>query len=164
MLGILLSVIMWELVKALGSVVPFPFNTSDTTMPNVWTMVNGAFQPEMRGSSTTVLQAVMMAAGYSLLIAMGGFIIGVSVGLLLAITMQRFAFMERGLLPFVIAGCVVLHLWALHTAGQNNPVGILIPKDREKKDMLPFHPYFTVKDGFAIIDRGLELTDAVFEG
>lgn len=43
MLGILLSVIMWELVKAVGSVVPFPFNTSDTTMPNVWTMVNGAF-------------------------------------------------------------------------------------------------------------------------
>ena len=55
------------------------------------------------------------------------------------------------LLPFAILGCVVLHLWALHSAGQNNPVGILIPKDREKKDTLPFHPYFTVKDGFAII-------------
>ena len=107
LLGILLAMIMWELVKAVGSVVPFPFNTSDTTMPNVWTMVNGAFQPEMRGSSTTVLQAVMTAAGYSLMIAMGGFIIGVSVGLLLAITMQRFAFMERGLLPFVIASQTV---------------------------------------------------------
>ena len=65
-------------------------------------------------------------------------------------TLNRF-FSLHYLLPFVIAGCVVLHLWALHTAGQNNPVGILIPKDREKKDMLPFHPYFTVKDGFAII-------------
>ncbi|MEY4554942.1 MAG: hypothetical protein RL093_61, partial [Pseudomonadota bacterium] len=65
-------------------------------------------------------------------------------------TLNRF-FSLHYLLPFVIAGCVVLHLWALHAAGQNNPVGILIPKDREKKDTLPFHPYFTVKDGFAII-------------
>ncbi len=65
-------------------------------------------------------------------------------------TLNRF-FSLHYLLPFVIAGCVVLHLWALHVAGQNNPVGILIPKDREKKDMVPFHPYFTVKDGFAII-------------
>jgi ubiquinol-cytochrome c reductase cytochrome b subunit len=65
-------------------------------------------------------------------------------------TLNRF-FSLHYLLPFAIAGCVVLHLWALHTAGQNNPVGILIPKDRQKKDTLPFHPYYTVKDGFALI-------------
>ncbi|KRA22960.1 cytochrome b [Brevundimonas sp. Root608] len=65
-------------------------------------------------------------------------------------TLNRF-FSLHYLLPFVIAGCVVLHLWALHHAGQNNPVGILIPKDRQAKDTVPFHPYFTVKDGFAII-------------
>ncbi|MBU1383374.1 MAG: cytochrome b N-terminal domain-containing protein [Alphaproteobacteria bacterium] len=65
-------------------------------------------------------------------------------------TLNRF-FSLHYLLPFVIAGCVVLHLWALHAAGQNNPVGVLIPKDRTAKDTLPFHPYFTVKDGFAII-------------
>ena len=65
-------------------------------------------------------------------------------------TLNRF-FSLHYLLPFAILGCVVLHLWALHSAGQNNPVGILIPKDRAKKDLLPFHPYFTVKDGFAII-------------
>ena len=65
-------------------------------------------------------------------------------------TLNRF-FSLHYLLPFVIAGCVVLHLWALHAAGQNNPVGILIPKERTAKDTVPFHPYFTVKDGFAII-------------
>jgi ubiquinol-cytochrome c reductase cytochrome b subunit len=65
-------------------------------------------------------------------------------------TLNRF-FSLHYLLPFVIFGVVVLHLWALHTAGQNNPVGILIPKDREKKDTVPFHPYYTVKDGFALI-------------
>ena len=65
-------------------------------------------------------------------------------------TLNRF-FSLHYLLPFVILGCVVLHLWALHTSGQNNPVGILIPKDRHAKDMVPFHPYYTVKDGFAVI-------------
>jgi len=65
-------------------------------------------------------------------------------------TLNRF-FSLHYLLPFAIAGCVVLHLWALHHAGQNNPVGILIPKDRMAKDTVPFHPYYTVKDGFAVI-------------
>jgi ubiquinol-cytochrome c reductase cytochrome b subunit len=65
-------------------------------------------------------------------------------------TLNRF-FSLHYLLPFVIAGVVVLHLWALHTAGQNNPVGIMIPKERLKQDTVPFHPYYTVKDGFAIL-------------
>ncbi|MDP3494196.1 MAG: cytochrome b/b6, partial [Hyphomonadaceae bacterium] len=52
-------------------------------------------------------------------------------------------------LPFVIAGVVVLHIWALHVPGNNNPTGVSV-KD-VKKDTLPFHPYYTVKDGFAII-------------
>ena len=65
-------------------------------------------------------------------------------------TLNRF-FSLHYLLPFVIAGIVFLHVWALHTAGQNNPVGIMIPKSRLKQDTLPFHPYFTVKDGFAIL-------------
>ncbi|MBX7249500.1 MAG: cytochrome b/b6 [Caulobacteraceae bacterium] len=65
-------------------------------------------------------------------------------------TLNRFYSLHY-LLPFVIAGVVVLHLWALHTAGQNNPVGIMIPKERLKQDTVPFHPYYTVKDGFAIL-------------
>jgi len=65
-------------------------------------------------------------------------------------TLNRF-FSLHYLLPFVIFGVVVLHLWALHTSGQNNPVGILIPKERTAKDMIPFHPYYTVKDGFALL-------------
>lgn len=105
--GAALTVFMWELVKWLGTVVSLPFRTDDTAMPHVWTMVEGFGQPEVRGSDTTVLQAVTSAALYSLLISMGGFAIGVSIGLLLAIVMQRFAFMERGLLPFVIASQTV---------------------------------------------------------
>ena len=63
-------------------------------------------------------------------------------------TLNRF-FSLHYLLPFVIAGIVVLHIWALHVPGNNNPTGVSV-KD-VKKDTVPFHPYYTVKDGFAIL-------------
>jgi ubiquinol-cytochrome c reductase cytochrome b subunit len=63
-------------------------------------------------------------------------------------TLNRFLSLHY-LLPFVIAGIVVLHIWALHVPGNNNPTGVEV-KDVEK-ETLPFHPYYTVKDGFAII-------------
>ena len=43
----------------------------------------------------------------------------------------------------------MLHVWALHVPGNNNPTGVSV-KD-VKKDTVPFHPYYTVKDGFAIV-------------
>ena len=61
-------------------------------------------------------------------------------------TLNRF-FSLHYLLPFVIAGVVVLHVWALHVAGQNNPTGV---DPKSKHDTLPFTPYATVKDGFAM--------------
>jgi ubiquinol-cytochrome c reductase cytochrome b/c1 subunit len=61
-------------------------------------------------------------------------------------TLNRF-FSLHYLLPFVIAGVVVLHVWALHIAGQNNPAGI---EPRTDKDTVPFTPYATIKDSFAI--------------
>ncbi|HKT54770.1 MAG TPA: cytochrome b/b6 [Caulobacteraceae bacterium] len=51
------------------------------------------------------------------------------------------------LLPFVIAGVVVLHIWALHVPGNSNPLGVNV---KSKADTLPFHPYYTVKDAFGI--------------
>ena len=105
--GIVLIAIMWELTKLLGTVIELPFNSSDQAMPHIWTMFSAFSMPEVRGSETTVFQAVLSAATYSLLLALGGFVVGVSVGLLLAIIMQRFFFLERGLLPFVIASQTV---------------------------------------------------------
>ena len=105
--GVVLIAIMWELTKFVGTVIQLPFNTSDQAMPHVWTMLSGFTAPEVRGSETTVFQAVVSAATYSFTLALGGFVIGVTVGLILAIVMQRFLFMERGLLPFVIASQTV---------------------------------------------------------
>lgn len=105
--GILLIACMWELTKFVGTIIDLPFNSSDQAMPHIWTMFSAFTMPEVRGSETTVFQAVLSAATYSLLLALGGFVIGVSFGLLLAIIMQRFLFFERGLLPFVIASQTV---------------------------------------------------------
>ena len=63
-------------------------------------------------------------------------------------TLNRFYSLHY-LLPFVIAGVVILHIWALHVPGNGNPTGVSV-KD-VKKDTVPFHPYYTVKDGFAIV-------------
>ncbi|WP_294324278.1 cytochrome b/b6 [uncultured Sphingomonas sp.] len=48
------------------------------------------------------------------------------------------------LLPFVIAGVIVLHIWALHIPGSNNPTGVEV---KGPQDTVPFHPYYTAKDG-----------------
>ena len=62
-------------------------------------------------------------------------------------TLNRFYSLHY-LLPFVIAAVVVLHIWALHVPGNNNPTGVNV---KSQEDTVPFHPYYTVKDGFGIM-------------
>jgi len=51
------------------------------------------------------------------------------------------------LLPFVIAAVVILHIWALHIPGSSNPTGVEV---KSESDTVPFHPYYTAKDGFGL--------------
>ncbi|MFZ1680684.1 MAG: cytochrome b N-terminal domain-containing protein [Rhizobiaceae bacterium] len=62
-------------------------------------------------------------------------------------TLNRF-FSLHYLLPFMIAGVVVLHVWALHVTGQTNPTGI---EPKSSTDTVPFTPHATVKDAFAMV-------------
>jgi ubiquinol-cytochrome c reductase cytochrome b subunit len=62
-------------------------------------------------------------------------------------TLNRF-FSLHYLLPFVIAGVVILHIWALQIPGSNNPLGI---DPKGPQDTLPFHPYYTVKDLVGVV-------------
>lgn len=62
-------------------------------------------------------------------------------------TLNRF-FSLHYLLPFVIVGVVILHIWALHQFGSNNPKGIDVKKGSQ--DLIPFHPFYTIKDLFGI--------------
>jgi ubiquinol-cytochrome c reductase cytochrome b subunit len=49
------------------------------------------------------------------------------------------------LLPFVIVGVVVLHIWALHIPGSSNPTGVEV---KSESDTVPFYPFFIAKDGW----------------
>ena len=62
------------------------------------------------------------------------------------VTLNRF-FSLHFLLPFVILGVVMLHIWALHVVGQNNPTGLDI---KTKSESVPMMPYAIMKDAFAM--------------
>ncbi|GER07281.1 cytochrome b [Iodidimonas muriae] len=61
-------------------------------------------------------------------------------------TLKRF-FSLHYLLPFVITGVVILHIWALHLPGSNNPLGIDV---KGPQDQVPFHPFYTAKDALGV--------------
>ena len=68
-------------------------------------------------------------------------------------TLNRF-FSLHYLLPFVILGLVILHIWAFHTTGNNNPTGVEVrrtSKEDAEKDTVPFWPYYVIKDMFALV-------------
>ena len=58
-------------------------------------------------------------------------------------TLNRF-YSVHYVLPFLIAGVSIIHLVLLHKEGSNNPIG------NDTSDILPFYPYFFVKDVFAL--------------
>ena len=65
------------------------------------------------------------------------------------------------LLPFVILGVVILHIWALHIPGSSNPTGVEV---KSESDTVPFHPYYTAKDGFGLAVFLLIYTAVLFFG
>ena len=67
-------------------------------------------------------------------------------------TLVRF-FSLHYLLPFVLVGLTVVHIWAFHHTGNNNPTGVEVRRDdlaTAKKDAVPFHPFYTIKDAYAL--------------
>ncbi|QVL46240.1 MAG: cytochrome bc complex cytochrome b subunit [Methylophilaceae bacterium] len=71
-------------------------------------------------------------------------------------TLNRFFAFHVIALPLVLLGLVMVHLVALHEVGSNNPDGIEIKENKDKKtgiplDGIPFHPYYTVKDIVGVV-------------
>ncbi|MGH1426750.1 MAG: cytochrome b [Arenicella sp.] len=70
-------------------------------------------------------------------------------------TLNRFFALHVIALPLVLCLLVFLHMVALHQVGSNNPDGIDVDhlKDEDGKylDMIPFHPYYTVKDLVGVV-------------
>jgi len=85
---------------------------------------------------TNLFSAIPFVGGSIVEWLWGGFSVGNA-------TLNRF-FSLHYLMPFVIAGLVIVHLSLLHKDGSNNPLGI-----NTNVDTIPFYPYFYVKDLYA---------------
>ena len=108
--GVVLLAALWEIYKAIGpaagvvvgQVTVLP-RTSDLAMPHLWTMFARLGEPVIASSGSPVLWlAVLKAAGFTLGIAAVGWVIGVIVGFLLAMLMQRLRTAESALLPWIV--------------------------------------------------------------
>ena len=107
-LGLVVLIALWEGYKAVGNpdgtvlfgvrVLP---RADDLSMPHVSDMLSRLGRPELTGGRP-VWQVVLSASLFTLGITTAGFLAGAVVGLLLAVAMQRFRVIERGLLPYVI--------------------------------------------------------------
>ena len=73
-------------------------------------------------------------------------------------TLQRFYSLHY-LLPFVLVGIVILHVWALHVTGQGNPTGVEV---KSGQDTVAFTPFATLKDAFALSVFFIVFTAFVF--
>ena len=89
---------------------------------------------------TNLFGAIPVVGDYLLALLWGGFSVDNP-------TLNRL-FSLHYLVPFLIAGVVVLHIWALHVPGNNNPLGIDV---KGPQDTVTFHPYYTMKDTFAVV-------------
>jgi NitT/TauT family transport system permease protein len=106
--GVLIFVLLWEGYKVVGNpdgtvlfgvrVLP---RADDLSMPHLWTVLQRLGRPELTGGRPVGL-VVLQACLFTLGITAVGFLVGAVVGLLLAVAMQRFRLVERGLLPYVI--------------------------------------------------------------
>jgi ubiquinol-cytochrome c reductase cytochrome b subunit len=69
-------------------------------------------------------------------------------------TLNRFFSFHVIAVPLVLLGLVAAHIIALHEVGSNNPDGVEIKAKKDAKgiplDGIPFHPYYTVHDIFAV--------------
>ena len=109
-LAVVVVCVLWEAYKAVGPedggsiggarVLP---RSDDASMPHVWEVLRRFGRPETGGTaSDPVFVAVLQAVWFTFRLAMVGLLIGLVVGFLLALVMQRFRLAEQGLLPYVV--------------------------------------------------------------
>lgn len=121
-LGVVSVLLLWELYKFLGpaegvvigatagqagsGVMILP-RTHDRAMPHVWDMVARLFASTSGGQTPPLWVSVASAAAVTLGIAAVGWLIGVVVGAVLGLAMQRWRLVEWGLLPWVVVSQIV---------------------------------------------------------
>ncbi len=108
--GIVALGILWEAYKALGPadgvvvagirVLP---RTSDLAMPHLWDMAGRMLEPVTRAEGADPLWLeIVLAASLTLGLAAAGWVVGVAVGIGLALVMQRWRLAESAMLPWIV--------------------------------------------------------------
>ncbi len=121
-LGVVAVAVIWELYKLLGpaegvtigqvegetgsGVMILP-RTHDRAMPHIWSMIARLGDPTSGGATPPLFVTVAQAALVTLGMAAVGWVIGVTVGMLLGLVMQRWKLLEWGLLPWVVVSQIV---------------------------------------------------------
>ncbi|MFC9439744.1 ABC transporter permease [Nocardia sp. NPDC057030] len=108
---LVLVLALWEVVKlvvpergvSIGDQRILP-RTGDGALPHVWSVVTVLGE---RDNSGTVGETLLRTAGFTFGLALLALLIGTVVGVALAILMQRFGWVERGLLPYIIVSQTV---------------------------------------------------------
>lgn len=106
--GVAIFVVLWEGYKVVGNpdgtvlfgvrVLP---RADDLSMPHLWTVLQRLGRPELTGGRPVWI-VVLRACAFTLGITAVGFLVGTLFGFVLAVLMQQFRIVERGLLPYVI--------------------------------------------------------------
>ncbi len=110
LLGIVVLGLVWELYKALGPedgvvvggarVLP---RTTDLAMPHLWEMAARLAEPVTRADGARPLWLeIVLAAALTLGIAAAGWVVGVVIGIALALVMQRWRLAESAMLPWIV--------------------------------------------------------------
>jgi NitT/TauT family transport system permease protein len=120
--GILAVAVIWELYKFFGPAEGFVVGdtagetgsglmllprTNDRAMPHIWEMFARLFQSTSGGDTPPLIVSVVSAALLTLGIAAVGWVIGVAVGMLLGLVMQRWRLAEWGILPWIVVSQTV---------------------------------------------------------
>ena len=113
-LAFALVALLWEGYKAVGpqaggrvlGIRLLP-RTADRAMPHIADMIKRLGDPEVRGGAHSVLSVVADATLYSVRVALAAFVIGSALGVALAVVMCRFRFLERAMMPYLVASQTV---------------------------------------------------------
>jgi NitT/TauT family transport system permease protein len=107
--SLVLLAVFWELYKTVGpqaggklfgaSLLPKAENRS---MPHVWDMLGRFGRSEQRGSARSIFMVVLSGLWFTLRIALAGLVLGLAVGMGLAVLMTRFKLLERALVPWLV--------------------------------------------------------------
>ncbi|MCX4092773.1 ABC transporter permease [Nocardia sp. alder85J] len=109
--ALVLVAVVWELIKnlvpaqgvSIGGQRVLP-RTTDGALPHVWAVLTVLGE---RDGHRTVGATLLHTAGFTFGLALLALVLGTVVGVALAVVMQRFAWVERGLLPYVVVSQTV---------------------------------------------------------